>query len=65
MRAKLTALISALGGVLAALGLAGAAAADTYTYDALGRLTQVVTANNVTITYTYDNAGNRTAMTVH
>jgi len=36
----------------------------TYTYDALGRLTQVTYANGTTVQYTYDAAGNRTATVV-
>ena len=37
--------------------LAGTA---TYTYDPLGRVTQVSYSNGTVITYTYDAAGNRT-----
>ena len=36
------------------------AATATYSYDALGRLTQVDLSNGVVVKYTYDNAGNRT-----
>jgi YD repeat-containing protein len=36
----------------------------TYTYDALGRLTQVTYTNGTTIVYTYDAAGNRTSVVV-
>lgn len=32
-----------------------------YTYDQLGRVTQVKYSNGVTITYAYDAAGNRTS----
>lgn len=64
MRKKLIRMIAACGGLLIVLG-AGEAAADTYTYDALGRLTQVVTSSGVTITYAYDAADNRVTMTVH
>ena len=32
----------------------------TYTYDPLGRVTQVSYSNGTVITYTYDAAGNRT-----
>jgi YD repeat-containing protein len=53
-----------LGALAAALLAAGAARADTYTYDALGRLVTVVSASGGTRTYTYDAAGNRTAITV-
>jgi YD repeat-containing protein len=36
----------------------------TYSYDALGRLTQVTYANGTSIVYAYDAAGNRTSVTV-
>ena len=36
----------------------------TYSYDALGRLTQVVWSTGRTVTYTYDANGNRTAKVV-
>lgn len=52
-------------GVLLALGTlasAGPALADTYTYDALGRLKTVTRAHGAVITYTYDAAGNRTSI---
>jgi len=32
----------------------------TYTYDALGRVTQVTFTNGTTTVYTYDSVGNRT-----
>lgn len=35
----------------------------TYSYDALGRLTQVTNANGVTVIYALDGAGNRTKVT--
>ncbi len=38
--------------------------AEDYAYDHLGRLTKVTNCDGSTINYTYDNAGNRTAMTV-
>jgi len=44
--------------------LAGAARADTYTYDALGRLVTVVSSSGSTRTYVYDAAGNRVSITV-
>lgn len=55
-----------LGGLTAAgfgLVLVRAARADpvTYTYDVFGRVTSVTYPNGTTTTYTYDNAGNRTA----
>ena len=47
-----------------AMSLAGAAQAlvdVVYTYDSLGRLkTAYFSATNITVTYTYDRAGNRT-----
>jgi len=58
---------------LAALGVGLAAAATatetiTYTYDARGRLTKVSRSgdvnNNVSATYAYDKADNRTAVNV-
>lgn len=50
------------GGALLALWPAAALAKDpvVYAYDALGRLTSATYPNGVTITYTYDAAGNRT-----
>jgi YD repeat-containing protein len=41
--------------------LAGSA---VYTYDSLGRVIQVVYFNGLTITYTYDPAGNRTSVVI-
>ena len=63
MRLRSVALLAIGGGVLALAGVAPALA-DTYTYDALGRLVTVQTDNGSTITYTYDAADNRTAMNV-
>lgn len=50
------------GGALLTLWPRAALAKDpvVYTYDALGRLTSASFPNGVTITYTYDPAGNRT-----
>ena len=39
---------------------AAQAATVSYSYDALGRLVQVNLSIGVTLTYTYNNAGNRT-----
>lgn len=36
------------------------AGSNTYKYDALGRLTEVITSDGVDTTFTYDAAGNRT-----
>ncbi len=36
----------------------------TYTYDSLGRLSNVTYSNGVVITYSYDAAGNRTSFVV-
>jgi YD repeat-containing protein len=49
----------ALAGLVATL-LGRTASAQTYTYDALGRLTQVTNSDGSTVTYSYDPAGNRT-----
>lgn len=38
------------------------AGADTYIYDALGRLKTVIYANGITTNYTYDAAGNLKAV---
>lgn len=38
------------------------AGTDTYTYDTLGRLTGVTYADGSSITYAYDDAGNRTTV---
>lgn len=51
-----------LGGTAFAAVGTGRAAADTYGYDALGRLKTVSRANGVTLTYHYDNNGNRTSV---
>jgi hypothetical protein len=49
-------LISCLGGLL----LAGSVAlADTYTYDAYGRLMGVTFSDGSSVSYQYDPAGNR------
>ena len=40
-----------------------AAETQTYTYDALGRLTKVQTSSGRTTEYTYDAANNRTQVT--
>ncbi|PXA85009.1 hypothetical protein DMC25_16310 [Caulobacter sp. D4A] len=49
--------------MIAAPSLAAAAETTTYTYDALGRLTKVVTSAGRVTEYTYDAAGNRTQVT--
>lgn len=51
-----------IGAAAAIIGFnaAGHAAAQTYTYDALGRLTSATHANGHAVTYSYDLAGNRT-----
>jgi YD repeat-containing protein len=52
-----------LAGGVAVLASANALAGSaTYTYDNLGRLTRIAYSNGVVITYTYDAAGNRTAV---
>lgn len=54
--------------LVASLGAAGAAHAApgsaTYTYDALGRLTQVTYDTGTTIVFTYDAVGNRTSRVI-
>lgn len=59
---------AALVGALFAAGAAGPAwaASDgaTYSYDALGRLTEVTYANGTTVVYSYDAAGNRSSQVV-
>ncbi len=52
-----------LGAMLLTAPAAHAATA-TYTYDALGRVVQVVYSTGYTVTYTYDANGNRTAKVV-
>ena len=42
---------------------ASAQSTTAYTYDPLGRLVQVTMSNGVTVTYSYDAAGNRTQTT--
>lgn len=48
---------------LTAPTLVVAAETQTYTYDALGRLTKVVTSSGRTTEYAYDAANNRTQVT--
>jgi YD repeat-containing protein len=50
--------------ILAVSGIATTASAETYSYDAQGRVTQVVTDDGHTITYAYDGAGNRITVSV-
>lgn len=40
----------------------GVALADSYSYDTLGRIIQVVYADGSVVTYQYDAAGNRTVV---
>lgn len=55
---KTTVLVAALaGGIWAA-----PAHAETYEYDALGRLTKVTFDDGSTITYVYDENGNRVSV---
>lgn len=48
---------------VAAPSLGVAAETQTYTYDALGRLTKVTTTSGRVTEYTYDAANNRTKVT--
>lgn len=48
----------------AAVKADGCAKAICYTYDAIGRLSVVTYNDGTTITYSYDNAGNRTSVKV-
>ena len=50
--------------VLAAAPAPAQAETATYSYDALGRLIQVVYSTGYTVTYSYDANGNRTARVV-
>jgi YD repeat-containing protein len=56
--------LSCLTAALAFSAAPAHAANVTYTYDLLSRLTQVAYDNGTTIVYAYDNAGNRTTVTV-
>lgn len=60
--------IATLSALISLASNAGAAETITYTYDAQGRLVQVVHSgsvnNGVTATYTHDAADNRTNVTV-
>lgn len=59
--------LMALALLLAAIGGAGTALADSvsYTYDPLGRLVQVAYDNGASVAYNYDSAGNRTSVAVN
>ena len=52
------------GAVIALVATAAFAGSVTYTYDSLGRLSNVTYSNGVVITYSYDAAGNRTSFVV-
>ncbi len=54
---------AAAAGVLCCVSFSSAYA-DTYVYDALGRLSRVTYPNGVSVTYSYDANGNRTQRTV-
>ena len=44
------------------MALLQTAVADTYAYDAQGRVTTVTYASGLVVIYTYDSAGNRTSV---
>lgn len=50
--------------IAAMMCTSGVFAATTYTYDPLGRVTKVTFDNGNKIVYCYDEAGNRTTVTV-
>lgn len=53
-----------VSGLLASLVVFGSAAsAETYQYDAQGRVVSVTYPNGKVVTYTYDAAGNRVQVT--
>lgn len=58
------AMLARLWSALALIAFAGAAHAQTYTYDQRGRVTQVQYPNGAKVNYTYDLSGNRTAVAV-
>lgn len=61
-RSRLLIVLAALC-ALTSSALAMAAETQTYTYDALGRLTKVETTSGRVTQYTYDAANNRTQVT--
>ncbi|MBN9694429.1 MAG: RHS repeat protein [Zoogloea sp.] len=53
-----------LGLVAAVCAVSAHAGSASYTYDTLGRLTQVSYSNGTVIAYSYDAAGNRSTVVV-
>lgn len=51
--------------ILALTCLSSLARAQTYSYDALGRLTRIAYVDGTSIDYGYDSLGNRTALTAN
>lgn len=54
----------AIGLGIALIGSVSLAGSASYTYDSLGRLTEIRYSNGVYVVYYYDAAGNRTSFVV-
>ena len=68
LQGKTKAALIVVAGALAAAGIAAASETVKYTYDSKGRLIKVertgTVNNNVSASYSYDKANNRTNLTV-